>query len=78
MPLGGANWKIVRGEDGKTKMRLKSKSLVFPIGAFKEDSEASFGDSSHGTLQNELYFGCITQERQGLPDRGVHTKRRSR
>lgn len=52
----GANWKVIRGEDGKRKiMRLKSKSLVFPIGAFKEDSEAGFGDSRHGTLQ----MNCI-------------------
>lgn len=52
----GANWKVIRGEDGKRKiMRLKSKSLVFPIGAFKEDGEAGFGDSRHGTLQ----MNCI-------------------
>lgn len=49
----------------KKIVRLKSKSLIFPIGVCKEDSEASFGDTRHGTLQNKLHFGCVTHKRQG-------------
>lgn len=53
-------------------MRLKSKSLVFPNRAFKEDSEAGFGDSRHGTLQMDCILDVLHRRGEDFQMGGPH------